>query len=78
MRKELVILLVLLSVFLATGCAGNKSEAPNATFTPGTAGAETITVSAAASLTEFFTDITSQFEKEKSWNECKLEIWKLR
>ena len=34
MRKELIILLVLLSVFLAIGCAGNKGEAPNATVTP--------------------------------------------
>jgi molybdate transport system substrate-binding protein len=64
MRKELIILLVLLSVFLAIGCAGNKGEAPNATATPATAGAEVITVSAAASLTEAFTDIASQFETE--------------
>jgi molybdate transport system substrate-binding protein len=64
MRKELIILLVLLSVFLAIGCAGNKGEAPNATVTPATTGHEVITVSAAASLTEAFTDIASQFEKE--------------
>ena len=34
LRKELIILLVLLGVFLASGCAGNKSEAPNNTVTP--------------------------------------------
>jgi len=37
LRKELIILLVLLGVFLAIGCAGNKGEAPNATVTPVTA-----------------------------------------
>ena len=56
MRKELIILLVLLSVSLAIGCAGQKGEAPNATVTPatsvtpGAAGPEVITVSAAAAL----------------------------
>jgi len=37
LRKELIILLVLLGVFLAIGCAGNKGEAPNATVTSVTA-----------------------------------------
>jgi molybdate transport system substrate-binding protein len=76
MRKELIILLVLFSVFLAIGCASNKGATPNATvtpviavtpnatITPTIAVPEVITVSAAASLTESFTDIASQFEKE--------------
>jgi molybdate transport system substrate-binding protein len=64
MRKELIVLLLLLSVFLAMGCTGNKSEAPNATVTSNAAGTETITVSAASSLTEAFTNISSQFQKE--------------
>jgi len=34
LRRELIILLVLLGVFLASGCAGNKSETPNNTATP--------------------------------------------
>ena len=34
LRKELIILLVLLGVFLASGCAGNKNEALNNTVTP--------------------------------------------
>lgn len=33
MRKELIILSVLLGIFLATVCAGNKDEAPNNTVT---------------------------------------------
>lgn len=69
MRKELIVLLVLLGVFLAIGCAENGSEATNETGTPT---AETpvseqeseIMVSAAASLTEAFTDMESQFEAE--------------
>lgn len=69
MKRKLFVLLVLLSVSLAMGCVGNKGEAPNATAnataTPATsAGSGTITVSAAASLTEAFTDIVSQFKKE--------------
>lgn len=70
MKKELIVLLVLLSVFLAIGCAENGSEAVNETGTP-TAETpvseqepETILVSAAASLTEAFTDMESQFEAE--------------
>jgi len=34
LRKELIILLLLIGVLLASGCAGNKSEAPNNTVTP--------------------------------------------
>jgi hypothetical protein len=34
MRKALVILIVLFGVFLAIGCAGQKSGAPNETGTP--------------------------------------------
>jgi molybdate transport system substrate-binding protein len=78
MKKELIVLLVILGVFLAIGCtdngseaANNGSEATNETGTPDTAETpvsgqdpETITVSAAASLTEAFTDIESQFETE--------------
>ena len=80
MRKELIILLVLLSVSLAIGCAGNKGEAPNATVTPvtpvtpGTAGPEVIMVSAAASLTGAFTDIASQFEKENPGTNVSLNF----
>ena len=33
MRKELIILLILFGVFLAIGCTGNKSGAPNNTVT---------------------------------------------
>ena len=71
MRKELIVLLVLLSVFLAIGCTGNGSEATNETDNQVTAEtpvseqeSETILVSAAASLTEAFTDMESQFEAE--------------
>ncbi|MCO5384155.1 MAG: molybdate ABC transporter substrate-binding protein [Methanosarcina barkeri] len=80
MRKELIILLVLLSVFLAIGCAGNQGEAPNATVTPvtavtpATAEPEVITVSAAASLTDAFTDIASQFEKENPGTNVNLNF----
>ncbi len=70
MRKELLILLVLLSVFFAVGCVDNKGRSPNATGTPVTTATsatvipEVRTVSGAASLTEAFTKIASQFEKE--------------
>ncbi|WP_440948398.1 molybdate ABC transporter substrate-binding protein [Methanosarcina sp. T3] len=70
MRKELIVLLVLLGVFLAIGCAENGSEAVNETGTPiaetpvSEQESETILVSAAASLTEAFTDMESQFEAE--------------
>ncbi len=64
----------MLSVSLAIGCAGNKGEAPNATMTPVTAGPEVITVSAAASLTEAFTDIASQFEKENPGTNVSLNF----
>ncbi|AKB62325.1 molybdate ABC transporter substrate-binding protein [Methanosarcina mazei] len=70
MKKELIVLLVLLGVFLAIGCAENGSEATNETGNP-TADtpvseqeSETIMVSAAASLTEAFSDMESQFEAE--------------
>ena len=72
MRKELIILLVLLSVFLAIGCARNKNETPNSTVTPATP--ETITVSAAASLTEVFNDIVSQFQKENPGTNVSLNF----
>jgi len=80
MKKEITVLLILLSVFLAIGCAGNQSEAPNATVTPVTAvtpnttESEAITVSAAASLTEAFTDIASQFEAENSGTDVNLNF----
>ncbi len=86
MRKELIILIVLLGVFLAIGCAGNKSETPNATVTPvtpvtpvtavtpGITVPETITVSAAASLTEAFTDMAAQFEKENPGTNVSLNF----
>lgn len=72
-RKELIVLLVILGVFLAIGCTDNGSKATNETSTPTTAETqvseqepEAITVSAAASLTEAFTDIESQFEAKNS------------
>ncbi len=86
MRKELIILLVLLGVFLAIGCTGNQGGAPNATvtpvtpvipvtaITPGTTVPETITVSAAASLTEAFTDIAAQFENENPGTNVSLNF----
>jgi len=70
MRKELIVLLVLLGVFLAIGCTENGSEAVNETGTPtaetpvSEQASETILVSAAASLTEAFTDMESRFEAE--------------
>ena len=71
MKKGLIVLLVLLSIFLAIGCTDNGSEATNETSTPVTAETpvsgqepDIITVSAAASLTEAFTDMESQFEDE--------------
>jgi molybdate transport system substrate-binding protein len=80
MRKLLIILLVLFSVFLATGCAGNKGSAPNASVTPAMAvtpnatATETITVSAAASLTEAFTNISKQFENENPGTNVSLNF----
>jgi len=80
MRKEIIILLVLFSVFLAIGCADNKGEAPNATetpvtaVTPATTAPEVITVSAASSLTEAFTNISSQFEKENPGTNVSLNF----
>lgn len=55
MKKGLIVLLVLLGVFFAIGCAesGGKAEQESE-----------IMVSAAASLTEAFTDMESQFEDE--------------
>ena len=73
MKKGLIVLLVLLGVFLAIGCTDNGSEATNETITPVAAEtpvseqeSEAITVSAAASLTEAFTDMESEFEAENS------------
>ena len=37
MRKELLLLLALFSVFLAIGCVGDKGESPNTTEVPVTA-----------------------------------------
>lgn len=71
MRKELIVLLVLLGVFLAIGCTDNGNKATNETAAPisnetqvSGQEPETITVSAAASLTEAFTDMESKFETE--------------
>ena len=80
MRKKLLLLLVLLSVFLAVGCIGDKSESPNTTGTPvtevtsATAVPETITVSGAASLTEAFTNIASKFKKENPGTNANLNF----
>lgn len=71
MRKELIVLLVILGVFLAIGCTDNGNKATNETGAPVTNetpvsqnNSDTITVSAAASLTEAFTDMESKFETE--------------
>ena len=71
MKKELIVLLVLLGVFLAIGCTDKGTEATNKTAAPIANGTqvsgqvpETITVSAAASLTEAFTDMEPKFETE--------------
>lgn len=75
-----MILLVLLSVFLAIGCASNKGTTPNATVTPNAAVTSTttvpeaITVSAAASLTEAFTNISAQFENENPGTNVSLNF----
>lgn len=80
MRKELIIMLVLLSLFLAPGCVSNKSGTPNNTATPATGATsaasvpEVITISAAASLTEAFTKIASQFEKENPGTNVNLNF----
>ena len=89
MRKELIVLLVILGVFLAIGCTGNGNEATNETDTPVTneTGApvtnetsvsgqnpDAITVSAAASLTEAFTDMESQFETENPGTDVNLNF----
>jgi len=88
-RKELIVLLVILGVFLAIGCTGNGNEATNETDTPVTneTGApvtnetsvsgqtpDAITVSAAASLTEAFTDMESQFETENPGADVNLNF----
>lgn len=79
MRKELIVLLVILGVFLAIGCTDNGNKATNETGTTianetgnpvanetsvSQQDSDTITVSAAASLTEAFTDMESKFENE--------------
>ncbi len=71
MKKELIVLLVLLGVFLAIGCTDNGNEATNNKSTPVPSETpvsgqkpETITVSAASSLTGAFTDMESKFETE--------------
>jgi molybdate transport system substrate-binding protein len=80
MKKKLLILLALFSLFLAIGCVGNKSESPNTTDTPVTATTsaiavpEAITVSGAASLTEAFTNIASKFEKENPGTKVNLNF----
>ena len=97
MRKELIVLLVILGVFLAIGCTGNGNEATNETSTPVTNETSTpvtnetstpvanetstsgqnpdaITVSAAASLTEAFTDMESQFETENPGTDVNLNF----
>ncbi len=80
MKKELLLLLALLSVFLAIGCVGDKSESPNTIGAPVTevtsaiAVPETITVSGAASLTEAFTNIASKFEKENPGTNVNLNF----
>jgi molybdate transport system substrate-binding protein len=80
-NKMLIVLLVLFGVFLAIGCTDNGSKAPNETGTPVTAETpaseqkpETITVSAAASLTEAFTDIASQYEAENPGTNVSLNF----
>ncbi len=72
-RRKIIVLLILLSVFLAIGCAGNKNEAPNVAVTPN-ATTEVITVSAAASLTDAVKDIASQFEKESPGTDISLNF----
>jgi len=97
MRKELIVLLVILGVFLAIGCTGNGNEATNETSTPVANETSTpvtnetsapvanetsvsgqnpdaITVSAAASLTEAFTDMESQFETENPGTDVNLNF----
>ncbi len=86
MKKELIVLLVLLGVFLAIGCADNGSETANETDTPVSAEtgvseqntsvqeSETIMVSAAASLTEAFTDMESRFEAENPGTDVSLNF----
>jgi molybdate transport system substrate-binding protein len=86
MRKELTILLVFSGVLFVIGYAGNEGETPNAaensgttvipgtTVTPATASPEDITVSAASSLTETFTDMASQFEKENPGTNVNLNF----
>jgi molybdate transport system substrate-binding protein len=70
-KKGLIVLFILLGVFLTIGCAEKGSEATNETSIPvaeetpvSEQQSETIMVSAAASLTEAFTDMESQFEAE--------------
>lgn len=81
MKKELLVLLVLLGVFLAIGCTDNGSEVTNETGTPVSAETgvseqepETIMVSAAASLTEAFTDMESRFETENPGTDVSLNF----
>ncbi|MGB9928945.1 MAG: molybdate ABC transporter substrate-binding protein [Methanosarcina sp.] len=79
-NKELIILLVLLGVFLAIGCVENQNEVPTATETPNTTitpvtnETDVITVSAAASLTEAFTDIASEYEDENPGTDVNLNF----
>ncbi len=83
MRKELIVLLVLLSVFLAIGCTDNGKdvkETANETGTPVTAEtpaageSEKLMVSAAASLTDAFTDIADKYEEENKGTDVSLNF----
>ncbi|MDI9395398.1 MAG: molybdate ABC transporter substrate-binding protein [Euryarchaeota archaeon] len=81
MKKELLVLLVLLGVFLAIGCTDDGIEDTNKTGTSAPAETrvskqepETIMVSAAASLTEAFTDMESRFEAQNPGTDVNLNF----
>jgi molybdate transport system substrate-binding protein len=69
-KKELIVLLVLLSLLPAIGFAAGQGEVSNNTpapvtvVTPNTTAPGTLTVYAAASLTDAFTEIADRFEME--------------
>lgn len=81
MKKELIVLLVLSGVFLAIGCTDNGNEVSDEQVAMVTEKASvseqepvTITVSAAASLTEAFADMETRFEKENSGTDIILNF----
>jgi len=79
-KKELIVLLVILSLLPAIGFAAGQGEvsnnisAPVTVVTPNTTAPGTLTVYAAASLTDAFTEIANRFELENPGTNVSLNF----